>query len=58
MPTLLLSKQDVLQLINMKGVLAVVEKAFVDFTEGKGEMPSKVALTQWKLSSQALYTVL
>ena len=45
MPTLLLSKQDVLQLINMKGVLAVVEKAFVDFTEGKGEMPSKVYLT-------------
>ena len=45
MPTLLLSKQDVLQLINMKGVLAVVEKAFIDFTEGKGEMPSKVYLT-------------
>jgi alanine dehydrogenase len=45
MPTLLLNKKEVLQLIDMKDVLAVVEKAFIDFTEGRGEMPSKVYLT-------------
>jgi alanine dehydrogenase len=45
MPTLLLSKKDVLNLINMRDVIPVVETAFKEWTEGKGAMPSKIYLT-------------
>jgi len=45
MPTLLLNKKDVQNLIAMEEVIPVVEKAFKELTEGKGAMPSKVYLT-------------
>jgi alanine dehydrogenase len=45
MPTLLLTKKEVRKLINIGEVITVVENAFRDWTEGKGEMPSKVYLT-------------
>ena len=45
MPTLLLNKKDVQNLIAMDEVILVVEKAFKELTEGKGAMPSKVYLT-------------
>ncbi len=45
MPTLLLSKKDVQNLINMNEVIPVVEAAFKDCAEGKGMMPPKVYLT-------------
>jgi len=45
MPTLILNKKDVRRLINIGDVIGVVESAFKDYTEGKGEMPSKVYLT-------------
>jgi alanine dehydrogenase len=45
MPTLLLNKKDVQNLIAMDEVIPVVEKAFKDLTEGKAAMPSKVYLT-------------
>ena len=45
MPTLLLNKKDVQNLIAMDEVIPVVEKAFKELTEGKGAMPSKVYLT-------------
>ena len=44
MPTLLLNKKEVQNLIDMREVITVVETAFRDWTEGKGEMPSKVYL--------------
>ena len=45
MPTLLLNKKDVQNLINMNEVITVVEAAFKDCAEGKGVMPPKVYLT-------------
>ena len=45
MPTLMLSKKEVRRLINIRDVIDVVEAGFKDYTEGKGEMPSKVYLT-------------
>ena len=45
MPTLMLSKKEVRRLINIRDVIDVVEAGFKDYTEGKGEMPSKVVLT-------------
>jgi alanine dehydrogenase len=45
MPTLILNKKEVRRLINIGDVIGVVESAFKDYTEGKGEMPSKVYLT-------------
>jgi alanine dehydrogenase len=45
MPSLILNKKDVRRLINIGDVIGVVESAFKDYTEGKGEMPSKVYLT-------------
>ena len=47
MPTLMLSKKEVRRLINIRDVIDVVEAGFKDYTEGKGEMPSKVDLTQY-----------
>jgi alanine dehydrogenase len=44
MPTLLVNKKEVQNLIDMREVITVVETAFRDWTEGKGEMPSKVYL--------------
>lgn len=44
MPTLLLNKKEVQNLIDMREVIAVVETAFKQWTEGKGEMPSKLYL--------------
>jgi alanine dehydrogenase len=41
----MLNKKDVRSLINIRDVIDVVEAAFKDYTEGKGEMPSKVYLT-------------
>src|SRR5271157_1067569 len=45
MPTLMLNKREVRNLINIAEVINVVEAAFKEYTEGKGEMPSKVYLT-------------
>jgi len=45
MPTLMLNKKEIRKLINIGDVISVVEAAFKDYTEGKGEMPSKVYLT-------------
>jgi alanine dehydrogenase len=45
MPTLMLNKKEVRRLINIEDVIDVVEAAFKDYTQGKGEMPSKVYLT-------------
>jgi alanine dehydrogenase len=45
MPTLLLSKKDVQNLVNIREVITVVEAAFKEWTEGKGVMPSKLYLT-------------
>ena len=45
MPTLMLNKKEVRRLIKIRDVISVVETAFKDYTEGKGEMPSKVYLT-------------
>jgi len=45
MPTLMLNKKEVRSLINIGDVISVVESAFKDYTQGKGEMPSKVYLT-------------
>ena len=45
MPTLLLSKKDVQNLVNIREVITVVETAFKEWTEGKGVMPSKLYLT-------------
>lgn len=56
MPTLMLSKKEVRRLINIRDVIDVVEAAFKDYTEGKGEMPSKVRLTQFLVSVEAFYT--
>ena len=45
MPTLILNKGEVRKFINIGEVIDAVETAFTEFTEGKGEMPSKVYLT-------------
>jgi len=45
MPTLVLSKKDVRDLVNLREVINVVEAAFKEWTEGKGEMPPKLYLT-------------
>jgi alanine dehydrogenase len=45
MPTLLLTKKDVQNLVNIGEVITVVETAFREWTEGKGEMPPKLYLT-------------
>ena len=45
MSTLLLDKQAVNSLLNMKEVLTTVEQAFRTWGEGKGNMPSKAYLT-------------
>jgi alanine dehydrogenase len=44
MLTLLLNKKEVQNLIDMRAVIAVVETAFKEWTEGKGDMPSKIYL--------------
>jgi len=44
MPTLLLTKRDIGGLLVMKDVIRVVEQAFRDWTEGKGNMPPKAYL--------------
>lgn len=41
MSTILLTGKDVTNLLNMHEVLKVVETAFADWTNGRGEMPSK-----------------
>ena len=41
----MLNKKEVRRLINIEDVIDVVEAAFKDYTQGKGEMPSKVYLT-------------
>ena len=45
MSTLVLNKNEVRKLINIREVITVVEQAFRDFTENKSEMPPKVYLT-------------
>ena len=45
MPTLMLNKKEIRRLINIGDVISEVETAFKDYTEGRGEMPSKVYLT-------------
>ena len=45
MPTLMLNKREVRNLINIAEVINVVEAAFKEYTEGSSEMPSKVYLT-------------
>jgi len=44
MPTLLINKKEVQNLISMSEVIAVVEAAFKDWANGQGKMPSKVYL--------------
>ena len=44
MPTLLINKKEVQNLIRMSEVIAVVETAFKDWANGQGDMPSKVYL--------------
>lgn len=44
MPTLLLTRKDVIGLLSMKDTIRVVEQAFRDWTEGKGAMPPKAYL--------------
>jgi alanine dehydrogenase len=44
MPTLLLTRKDVNNLISMKDIIRVVEQAFRDWTEGRGAMPPKAYL--------------
>ncbi len=41
MPTLILNKNEILNLMKMKDVIAVVENAFRDWTNGQADMPSK-----------------
>lgn len=45
MPTILLSKKDVRDLVNIHEVMNVVEAAFKEWTEGNGAMPPKLYLT-------------
>jgi len=42
MSTLLLSKNDVVELLDMREVMGVVEQAFREYAEGRAQMPSKV----------------
>ena len=44
MPTLILDKKTVQNMLNMAAVIKAVEQAFLDWTEGKGTMPSKAYL--------------
>jgi len=44
MPTLLLSKKEVLSLLNMKDTIMVVEQGFRDWANAKGNMPPKAYL--------------
>lgn len=44
MPTLLLSQEAVRDLLNMSEVIKVVEQAFRDWAQGKGNMPAKAYL--------------
>ena len=41
MPTLLLTRQDILKLVTMPETLRAVEQAFTDYATGKATMPSK-----------------
>ena len=45
MPTLILSKNEVVKLIDIGEVITSVETAFKEWTEGKGNMPPKLYLT-------------
>lgn len=45
MPTIILNKKDVLDLLKMPEVIKVVEQAFKDWADGKGDMPPKAYLT-------------
>lgn len=42
MSTLVLSKNDVAELLNMKEVIDIIERAFRDYADGRTQMPSKV----------------
>jgi alanine dehydrogenase len=42
MSTLVLSKNDVAELLDMREVMGIVENTFRDFAEGRAQMPSKV----------------
>ena len=45
MPTLLLTRHDILNLITMPETLQAVEQTFTDYATGKASMPSKAYLT-------------
>jgi len=45
MSTILLTRSDVAQLLDMKGVIDAVEQAFRDYAYGRAQMPSKVYIT-------------
>jgi len=54
MPTLILSRNDVKELLNMFEVIEVVEKAFQEWSQGKGNMPPKAYLVVEKGDFRAM----
>ena len=46
MPTILLNKDMVRELLDIREVIEVVEQAFRDLAQGKGSMPSKAYLVR------------
>lgn len=54
MPTLILNKKQVLELLKMSEVIVVVEQAFRDLAEGKGSMPPKSYLSVEKGDFRAM----
>ncbi len=54
MPTLILSRNDVKELLSMAEVIEVVEKAFREWAQGKGNMPPKAYLVVEKGDFRAM----
>jgi len=54
MPTLFLGKKDVLPLLDMKEIIPAVENAFLQWSTGKAQMPSKSFLTVEKGDFRAM----
>lgn len=54
MPTLILSRNDVKELLNMAEVIKAVEKAFREWAQGKGNMPPKAYLVVEKGDFRAM----
>ncbi len=54
MPTLILSRNDVKELLSMAEAIVVVEKAFQEWAQGKGHMPPKAYLVVEKGDFRAM----